>query len=489
MLRSMTMTDFPKMPPKLPSKPVLGVDVPKNEDKPSTAPLLPPKPSLQPVVEEVKTDEPEAVPEVLESVQHKLPKIPKPEVKAKNLIPDDAIFDSVTGDYFDKATGYKINPKNGLLIVPDLDAAELPKPSLPKNPREIPDVDTDIDRVVIDKIKDFGEAKATVPDTIEVGDWDENTENDPTFGLGSEKEANPVKKARPSKGLTITDRDIIMMKFMARYRYAYVDQLARLVNADVKDIKARLKKLEAEGLIRSEAVTNNQYIYLTRRAGNTILDIDFPEIKKGQVSFITIAHTIGLANLGVELEMATGGKNILGEDDFPLHNRYYMGVRDPYSEPTELGEMTITEREIRRGNKLFRGDKTTEDMRLLAESALLDKSGPELLEGNEGLFVVYGKGRDGEHVPDLVVARPRGENGEVNHIAIELELTPKTHSEWQRILRWYRDHGFMYTKIYYFTHKRTLADALKKATEAVGMSDRVIIRKYIPQNNRGPFWG
>jgi hypothetical protein len=463
--------------PKLPSKPVIGLQ----GSAPTDAPKLPSKPLLLPPKP------------VIEAIDGKETATEVASTEAKALTPVEAAVKAIKEKEslkIDPETGYEINPSNGLLIVPDLNDVALPKPSLPANPREIKGVDSQVDTVVIGDIKSFGEAKNGVPDTIDVEDWDDNTDNDPVVGLGAEKEkTTPVKRVKLGKGLNITDRDIIMMKFMARYRYAYVDQLARLVNAEPKDIKTRLKKLELEGLIRSEAITAGQDIYLTRKSGNAIIDIDFPEIKKGQVSFITVAHTIGLANLGVELEMATGGKNILGEEDYPTMNRYYMGVRDPYSEPTEIGEMTVTEREIRRGNRLFRGNKTTEDMRLLAEAAFEDHSGPELLEGSEGLFVVYGKGKDGEHVPDLVVARPRGENGEARHIAIELELTPKNNSEWIRILRWYRDHGFFYEKIYYFTHKRTLADALKKAAEHVGISDKVIVRKYVPINNRGPFWG
>lgn len=328
-----------------------------------------------------------------------------------------------------------------------------------------------------------------VPDNIEVEDWTEDTSTDPTIGLGAENDVGIKRATRIGKGFAITERDILIMRFLTRYRYAYVDQIARLVNAEIKDVKARLRRLENEGLIRSEDITAGQSIFLTRKAGLSIIDMDFPEIKKGSVSFITVAHTVGLVNLAVELEMATGGKNILGEEVFPQYNRWPRGIINLSEPPSVIGETTITEREIRRGNKLYRGDKTTEDMRIIAKEASLDTSAPELLEGNEGLFAVYGTGKDGEHVPDLVVVRPRGLNGEVKHIAIELELTPKNNSEWTRILRWYRDHGFMYEKIYYFTHKRTIADNIKKISIDLGMEEKIIVRKYIPQNNRGPFWG
>lgn len=328
-----------------------------------------------------------------------------------------------------------------------------------------------------------------VPDNIEVEDWTDDTSTDPTIGLGSENDIGIKRATRIGKGFAITERDILIMRFLTRYRYAYVDQIARLVNAEVKDVKARLRRLENEGLIRSEDITAGQSIFLTRKAGLSIIDMDFPEIKKGSVSFITVAHTVGLVNLAVELEMATGGKNILGEEEFPQFNRWPRGIINLSEPPSLIGETTITEREIRRGNKLYRGDKTTEDMRIIAKEMASDSSAPELLEGNEGFFAVYGTGKDGEHVPDLVVVRPRGGRGEVKHIAIELELTPKNNSEWSRILRWYRDHGFMYEKIYYFTHKRTIADNLRKIASDLGLEDKIYIRKYIPQNNRGPFWG
>lgn len=378
----------------------------------------------------------------------------------------DVLYNERTNEYFDSTTGFKVD----VVEVEILEQSE---------------------KVVnaVSHVKTPPKLNKNVPDNIGVDEWTEDDSNDPTIGLGAEKDPKAFKTTKLGKGFAITERDIIMMRFLARYRYAYVDQIARLVNAEIKDVKARLRKLEREGLLRSEAITAGQDIFLIRKAGLTIIDMDFPEIKKGSVSFITVAHTVGLVNLAVELEMATGGKNILGEEDYPQYNRYPMGIRDFGSKPTLIGEMTVTEREIRRGSRLFRGSKTTEDMRIIAREAFEDPSGPELLDGNEGLFVVYGTGKDGEHVPDLVVARPRGENGEVRHIAIELELTPKNNSEWARILRWYRDHGFMYDKIYYFTHKRTLAESLKRVAATVGMEDKVVVRKYIPQNNRGPFWG
>ena len=251
--------------------------------------------------------------------------------------------------------------------------------------------------------------------------------------------------------------------------------------------------MEKRGFIRREPVTQRQYLWLTRKAGNLIADIHFGEIKKGSLSYVTVAHTAGLANLGVELERVDGGKDILGErdimPDWPPRNRYPMGVWGAEGEMS-FGEQTITEREIRQAQLRWRGGRSSQEMRELVDLAISDPEGPELLDGNEGLFVVYGQaGKTGEHIPDLIVVRPRGEDGTPQHIAIELELTTKTVEEWKRILRWYRDNGGMYAKVYYFTHVRAIASALRRVADEVGMSDRLVIRKYNPQNGNAPFWG
>ena len=104
------------------------------------------------------------------------------------------------------------------------------------------------------------------------------------------------------------------------------------------------------------------------------------------------------------------------------------------------------------------------------------------------MFVVYVPPTN-EHIPDLVVARERAADGHPRHIAIELELTEKPLPEWKRILRWYRNDGDMYEKIYYLTQKRSIAYGLRRADAEVGLGDRLVIRNYVPRHGRTPFWG
>jgi hypothetical protein len=344
-----------------------------------------------------------------------------------------------------------------------------------------------------DEVKPRGQYSRKIESNIEFEEWSDDTSTDTSIGLGGENDVDWVEP-QYSKAFHLTTRDIIMMRFLARYRYAYTDQLARLVDSMPRTVSARLRVLEKRGFVHRQAVTERQYLWTTRKAGNLIVDINFPEIRKGSLSYATIAHTIGLANLGVELEREAGGKDLLGEGKnlsswVMPENRWKLGIwGNPEGKVT--GEMTVTEREIRQGQLRWRGGRSSKEMRDLVSLAAGTGEASELEEGQEGLFVIYGAGgKGGEHIPDLVVARDRDEDGKPQHLAIELELTPKSTADWRKILRNYRDNGEMYSKIYYFTHKRSISTALHKVNEEVGLGDRLVVRKYVPMNSSMPFWG
>lgn len=319
-------------------------------------------------------------------------------------------------------------------------------------------------------------------------------------GFGAEGNAHNARAS--AKNLVITPRDMVMLKFLSRYRYAFVDMLARLTNSSSNAINQRLRILERHNIVRKEPIMRGVNVWLITRAGNVFIDSDLSPVKEGSINPINIAHTIGLANLGVELERSIAGDdndpstyveraglNILGESDYPHFYRWKDD--DPFSGVRALGEITVTEREIRQSQMRFRGTKTGDDMRKLVDLAVINPDAPELEAGNEAMFVVYGTyGRPGEHVPDLIVARPRDEQGNPQHIAIELELNAKKTEEWRRILQWYKDNGNMYSKVYYFTHKASIWKTLLRVDQSVGLGNRLVIRKYTPSNSSNkPFWG
>lgn len=326
-------------------------------------------------------------------------------------------------------------------------------------------------------------------DTGSVEDFEEKKS-----GRGKKKVAEPTR--RPFQ---IQERDITLLRFLTKYQFSYVDALARVLDSTPQSITKRLRTLEEYDLVKRQNIAAGSTLWQARKAGIELAGMNFKENKRA-ISFATIRHTIGLVNLAAELEReAAGSKDILGLGDkfgeqFPVMNRFPGGIRlygeEAAQTPLTYGEMTVAEREIRQGQKRYRGGRSSSEMRDIVDFAILNPEAPELEPGNEGLFVVYGSGgKTGEHVPDLVVTRPRDENGKPQHFAIELELTPKSPNDWKRILRSYRDNGGMYSRIYYFTSDRPIANMIKNADEEVGLGERLVLRKYTPKNKRQPFLG
>lgn len=332
---------------------------------------------------------------------------------------------------------------------------------------------------------------------VQVEDWSDDTSTDTDKGLGGANDKG-YREPELGAGFHLTERDITIIRFLARYRYAYNFQIARLVRTSVKGIRPRLRTLSERGFIRKQVITGAQHIWLSTKAGNLVADIDLVAIKKGEVSWVTVAHTLGLVNIGVELE--TGGENLLKEDVWPLMNNVDVRGR------VRAGDRVVTEKEIRAGQQKWRMNRTTAEMRVVTEEALNDfgdpvgdpvtgeisyPDSPETLDGNEGLFVIYSP--SGEHIPDMVVSRGRDKDGKALNVAIELELHEKTHADWRRILRAYKEYGELFDKVVYFTQKRNIANQLMKINNNNGdvllPPEKFIVRKYIPKNEREPFWG
>ena len=332
------------------------------------------------------------------------------------------------------------------------------------------------------------------PDSmVDVGGM-ESFDEENKAAKGKKKVAEPARRA-----FQIQERDIVLLRFLTKYQFSYVDALARLLDSTPQSINNRLRTLEEYELVKRQRIAAGSTLWQTRKAGIQLAGMNFTENKRS-ISFATIPHTIGLVNLAADLEReAPGSKDILGLADkfgeqFPVMNRFPGGVRlygdEAEATPLTYGEMTVSEREIRQAQKRYRGGRSSAEMRDLVDFSMADPTAPELEVGNESLFVVYGTGGStGEHVPDLVVTRPRDENGKPQHFAIELELTPKSPADWKRILRSYRDNGGMYSRIYYFTPDKSIANMVRNADSEVGLGDRLVLRKYTPKNKRQPFLG
>lgn len=322
-------------------------------------------------------------------------------------------------------------------------------------------------------------------------DWDDEDVPDTHLGLNAEApQPKTVRKRKPK--FSLTKRDIEIITLCSRYRFAYREQIQHYFQSE--NIRNRLTRLADEGLLRKDMVTQNQALWLPTQAGLDVADLDLTHIDRGRYSATSIAHSIGLLNLGIEFEK--GWENLLKEDSWPHANR-----RDEFGNWVQ-GETVITEREItnslNRLKGIAKGDskKATDvsqeliRMRTEALSEIPDpgKTPMEMRDGMAGLFVGYFQNKS--HTPDMVIARPRAEDGSSRHIAIELELNPKPITDWIRILRTFKADP-MFKSVIYFTHKRSINNQLTELNRKYVQlpPEQFRIFKYTPRNASIPFWG
>lgn len=316
--------------------------------------------------------------------------------------------------------------------------------------------------------------------------WDEDN---PAF---EDMEGDVSEYTFSSRNLRITPRDVDMIRFLARFRYAQGVQLARYVGASRKSVDQRLVKLGKAGLIRREDITRGQGVWTPTAMGYAVADMDFSSIGTGKISPVTLGHTLGLVNLAIDLEM--GYQNVLGLDDFGGLNRIdTSGNLVP-------GEMLVSEREIRQSMQRWKSVMPRKDMEEALRRGLVewrelgdpDIPSPELEVGNEAMFVLWATraGRS-DHIPDLVVTKPRKLDGSPGSIAVELELSTKPMNDWVRIMQTFAEDNSVYDQVHYFTHRKDVAKGLTNAAERAGLvaQERFVVHSYKPVQGGLPFWG
>jgi hypothetical protein len=336
-----------------------------------------------------------------------------------------------------------------------------------------------------------------------IEDWTDDKTTDTTLGLGAEGEreserglntrTGAVSKKRAKRRFTLNERDIAIIRLLGKYRFGYRTQVESYCQR--KDLSRRMTQLANAGYLRNEMVTQTQALWTPTQIGLDIAGLDVPALTNGKITPSTIGHTVGLLNLGIDLELGNKDMNLLKDASWPYRYRREMNPDGSYR--LEMGETIITERMIVQSWNRQKALYSEAEMKRQLDEALAWKPegpgvrsfGPEMLEGNEWMFVILSPSKT--HTPDMVLARPRNADGSCQHIAIELELTPKSMMEWRRILTSYKSSP-VYKTVAYFTHKRTVANSVIGVNqEHVGMKvgEEFVMLKYVPKNRNLPFWG
>jgi predicted DNA-binding transcriptional regulator len=178
-----------------------------------------------------------------------------------------------------------------------------------------------------------------------------------------------------SRGFQVTDRDLAIVRWIARQRFAEAQQIARRFAMDERNAYRRLRGLTTRGLLAQEWVLHGRPgVYFATRDGLAAIELALPPAR---IDLRTFVHDLGTAALAIELEREFGA------------------------------DALVTERELRSI------DTTAEQPRYA------------VMRGNQTT-------RRGLHFPDLAVEQP-----DSRPLAIELELTAKGRGRLDQIVAAY----------------------------------------------------
>lgn len=245
----------------------------------------------------------------------------------------------------------------------------------------------------------------------------------------------------------VTDRDRMVLQFLARYKYATYAQLGAYLDWTPASMRRRMPRLAAVGALTFKSVGGPCKVWVPTQAGITLsgMDLTVPE-----ASYATGKHSLALVDLGIRFEQG--------------------------------GEQVVTEREIRaadvRGNLT---DRMIQARALIHPNATLEELTARV-DGPPLFSIPMGSGEKYLHIPDMVLVRPPAPDGSPGSIAIELELTRKTRSLWKQIFAAYAASPNIGLVVYY-THRRKLATALTATIKDMDLDDMIKVKKYVASDH------
>lgn len=285
--------------------------------------------------------------------------------------------------------------------------------------------------------------------------------------------------------------DAAMLEFLVKFKFANTRILRWISNEPQGRTWRKLNRLRDNGLVESKALIGIPDLWAATPAGVAISGYDFKPGLRPMPKMITVSSTMGINYIAACLWFNT--VNVLNLDDFPANNRI-ISVQEDGNDRVR-GEMLVSELEIRSSlGKEINPSSTT--MQTLGDERLYDVisanvrsefekweeggrfgESPEFSIGNEFMWVLYPTSQLtlSYHVPDLVVRRERGPNGEPRSIAVEMERYEKDSSRYDKTMLAYKLDEYLYEQVVWITPNTRVARALERSAKNVGFTRYTIV--------------
>lgn len=332
------------------------------------------------------------------------------------------------------------------------------------------------------------DAEARFYAQLGVGAWEREGVLDrlrkPVGGVESEAERDErVKKVlRGLRGedglkrgarLRFSEKDVMVLEFLAQCKYATANHVRLLFGVKEGTAYKRLAKLRDQGLVDSYDVFGPRPVWFLNKTGMELSGLDLPLFSAGNISYGMFPHQF-VANHTMA-GLIGGGLNVLNLDEWPVYNRVDVNGR------VRQGDQVVSELQLQSsfgkikvgGSDVYKPQLIAlveREFRLWREGGMVGPS-PEFLSGNEWMWVLLpGKILNlAYHVPDLVVPRERGVDGEPMSIAIEVELSRKMGGAYERVLRAYSLDKVLYGKVVWVVRSGGPARELERVGLELGL--------------------
>lgn len=340
-----------------------------------------------------------------------------------------------------------------------------------------------VENPFLDDFDDAIEDEAIVEDTA-VSDTDDRQEindNEPQDDAvdmsvsGSERGSKRVSRYRRR---VITDKDLDLLTFIARFKFASEKQLILLMDVTRKTVYKRLMGLREIGMCKvHQDVSPNRVWSVTSKALQWLaeagrIDInDVTEVK--DISSTTLGHTLAINQTALWLMRGMPTRNDLPPELFMPYS--IDSFVSEYQIRSAWGAYKAAEREkIKKFGEGYAG--SIHHDRVWDEAKEKNMSASEVHARFPSLWTIAlreakNKHAKNSHVPDLVVNREslRAGRDEPVSYAFEIELNAKNRGETADILRSFKEDSTRYAHVFWVVSNHSVARHIRREDEEIGM--------------------
>ena len=287
------------------------------------------------------------------------------------------------------------------------------------------------------------------------------------------------KRFRVSRG----DDDII--QFLAKFKLANTRTLSKLRNETQSVTNRRLRRLKKNGLVADSEIPGLGTVWSVTEIGMALSGYELTTYRQRTPKMSVLPPIIGINYVASCLWH--NSFNVLFLNDYPANNKTMTGSDG--HEWKARGEDLVSELEIRSsyGKELRPNEGSSFGVSVSSQDIVIknaqilwhkwDKDGrnsvsPEMFPGNEYLWILFPEGglTVNFHVPDLVINRPRDNDGNPQSIAVECELTRKSHKNYVNTMRAYMEDKYVYKKVLWITNNSAIVRRLQEAAKEIGFT-------------------